>query len=217
MNLKNFHTALAFAANASAEKDVRYYLHGVAVDFAHAEKRADSTMILVGTDGTRMNRICLKVDKKDFPTLPRTGSPIILDAKAVAAILAIKKPSEHVDIDLILSNDIFTESKLAKFCTFVADSLTIRCDLIDGKFPDYRRVIPKIPDPVAEAVGVDSDKLVASAKAYSTLGKAAGRKYRKCVMTCSGANNAIRFVGDAEWMNDQEDIHSPEIVLMPMR
>lgn len=218
MNLKNFHAALAFAANAMSADDVRYYLRGVAIDFAHVEKRGDTTMILVGTDGSRLNRISLKVDPKDFPTLSRKGKPFILDTKAVAAILAIKKPSDQVEIDLIMGKETFGPGNdRAKTCTFVADSLTIRCDLIDGQFPDYRRVMPTIPAPVGEAVGVDSELLLASAQAYAKLGKALGRRYKKCVMTCSGETAAVRFIGDKEMMDDTMDIHSPEIALMPMR
>jgi DNA polymerase-3 subunit beta len=112
----------ASTAFAMASNDVRYYLNGLYF------KLGKTGVQVVSTDGHR-----LSLGEYTCPlAVEGEGVSVIIPRDNVGSIQAILSKSDKVTIDL-------TESYIR-----VNDgSQTIVSKLIDGKFPDYTRVIPR--------------------------------------------------------------------------
>lgn|SRR3990167_2788266 len=124
---KDFSTILHQTAFAMAQQDVRYYLNGML--FAIEECRFK----VVATDGHRLALNQIKIDVS-----PTQTTQVIVPYKAIMELMRLLKDSEqtiHVNIShhhiRITSNDFIFTSKL-----------------LEGRFPDYQRVIPKTGDKI---------------------------------------------------------------------
>ena len=117
--------ALENTAFAMAQQDVRYYLNGLLLELDAGNLRA------VATDGHRLALCDTPVDGKGAGEVqvivPRKGvtelSRLLDDSDNM---LDVKISANHIQIDL--------------------DSIRFTSKLIDGKFPDYNRVIPNASD-----------------------------------------------------------------------
>lgn len=120
--------------------DVRYYLKGVAVD-----ARADGTVVLVATDGHRMLCYPVAVENVEAPApgeyiIPRELLEAVKPAKAGRTTLPI-----HVSIDTAPDmpdpERAGVTIKGRTSITITGATTTVGAP-IDGKYPDYRRIIP---------------------------------------------------------------------------
>lgn len=117
--------ALKACALFAAKKDIRYYLNGVLIESTPLETR------IVGCDGHTLgvHRSAAKGDNLGV----FTG---IIPLDTVTAILKWKSPVRSDDIPVTLTAQDNGEIR-ADYC---GQSIIFKC--IDGKFPDYQRVIP---------------------------------------------------------------------------
>jgi DNA polymerase-3 subunit beta len=119
---KAFRNLLAQTQFAMAQQDVRYYLNGLLLLVEGGELRA------VATDGHRLAYACMtlgegvSLEKQEF-ILPRKT---VLE---LSRLLADSDDPVHVEMT---SNQI----------RFQFGNVVLVSKLIDGKFPDYERVIP---------------------------------------------------------------------------
>lgn len=106
---------------AMAQQDIRYYLNGVLLVI-------DKTVLrLVATDGHRLAFTCAKLDKE------YEKREIILPRKTVNELVKLLADTEEkIALDL-------TENQVR----IAFSDVTLTSKVIDGKFPDYERVIPK--------------------------------------------------------------------------
>lgn len=115
---------LDFTSFAMAHQDVRYYLNGVYMIFSSQELR------VVATDGHRLATISL-------PIRSHLSQPIsvILPRKAVQELQRVLAEEEDDDeIAMVIGkNHLRAVTTQTSFIT----------KLVDGRFPDYRRVLPK--------------------------------------------------------------------------
>ncbi|MDF1529445.1 MAG: DNA polymerase III subunit beta [Sedimenticola sp.] len=110
---------------AMALQDVRYYLNGLLIEMSGGMIRA------VATDGHR-----LALSEAECAIDQEAGIQVILPRKAVLELARLLSDSdEQVEID-VSSNHI----------RFTLGETSFTSKLIDGKFPDYQRVIPANPD-----------------------------------------------------------------------
>ena len=112
-------------AFAMASQDVRFYLNGMLFDINQ------SVLRVVATDGHRLSTCATQLSTEGLvPTqaiLPRKG------------VLELQK--------LMSDNDTLIEFSLAKnYLTVRLEDTVFTCKLVDGRFPDYRRVIPQNND-----------------------------------------------------------------------
>ncbi len=136
---------------AMALQDVRYYLNGLLIEIGGGMIRA------VATDGHR-----LALSEAECAIEQDEGIQVILPRKAVLELARLLADSDdQIDID-VSSNHI-------RF-TFAETSFTSK--LIDGKFPDYQRVIPANPD---KEILADRDTLKQALTRTSIL---SNEKYR---------------------------------------
>jgi len=120
-------TLIHNTAFAMATQDVRFYLNGMLFEIQNNQLR------VVATDGHRLSTCVTQLSVEDLPT-----SQAILPRKGV---LELQK--------LIQDQDSFIELALAQnYLTIRMENTTFTCKLIDGRFPDYRRVIPTHNDQI---------------------------------------------------------------------
>ena len=156
---------------AMAHQDVRYYLNGMLIEI-----RSDLVRT-VATDGHR-----LAVADMDGEITSVDGvQQVILPRKAV---LELNRLLNYTDNEIgieITSNHI----------RFYLDNLVLTSKVIDGRFPDYERVIPKNSN---KQVTIDRFKLKQALQRASIL---SNEKYR-----------GIRFSFDSQQL--QLQAHNPE-------
>ena len=117
-DLKRLISKTAFAM---AQQDVRYYLNGMLLELK------DNFFRTVATDGHRL-ALCESKLSHDFPE-----TQIIVPRKGVLELLRLfGEDDERVSI-IIGNNHIRAKTR----------ELVFTSKLVDGKFPDYDRVIPK--------------------------------------------------------------------------
>ena len=117
---------------AMAVQDVRYYLTGILLDY-------DSEILkAVATDGHRL-AFC----EASVTANSRDNRQVIVPKKGVAELQRITGHVEDV-IQLILNREYLHMNITHKSKDDSADiEIKMTTKLIDGKFPDYRRVIPR--------------------------------------------------------------------------
>lgn len=107
---------------AMAQQDVRYYLNGMLLEVK------GGTIKAVATDGHR-----LALSQVDCPTDETVDAQVIVPRKAVLELGRLLSEQDQEILVDISSNHIRLNLGETIFTT----------KLIDGKFPDYERVIPK--------------------------------------------------------------------------
>ena len=106
---------------AISNDETRHYLNGVYLD------KNENQLIAVATDGHRLSKSATEYKgKNEF-------HPIILPKKTVYELLTI------IDEDSINLKILSTKSKIK----FLYKEIVLISKVIDGKFPDYEKVIPK--------------------------------------------------------------------------
>lgn len=121
VNQKTFKRQLAQVAYAMAQQDIRYYLNGLLLIASGNELR------MVATDGHRLAYAASAIESE----LPRTE--VILPRKTVMEL-----GRQLADTDDMLEVVLAGNQAVFRF-----GPIELVTKLIDGKFPDYERVIPQ--------------------------------------------------------------------------
>jgi DNA polymerase-3 subunit beta len=108
-------------AFAMAQQDVRYYLNGILMELSN------DNIKLVATDG---HRLALSEYQTDISV--SSDKQIIIPRKGVLELSRLLENSDSAAQITLSQNHIRIKT----------DSLTFTSKLIDGKFPEYKRVIP---------------------------------------------------------------------------
>ncbi len=117
---KALRKVLGLVQYAMAQQDIRYYLNGLLMVVE------DRSLKLVATDGHRLAFAMLKLDAD----LPR--QEVIVPRKTVLELSKLLADSdEEVNVELSATQAAFTFG-----------TVELVSKLVDGKFPDYTRVIP---------------------------------------------------------------------------
>ena len=121
---KQLRALLGLVAFAMAQQDIRYYLNGLLLVI-------DKNMMLtVATDGHRLSYASLALDREVDPEQAR--QEVILPRKTVLELTRLLADDDAPATIDILSNQI----------RFRFGNIELTSKVIDGKFPDYNRVIP---------------------------------------------------------------------------
>ncbi|MDQ3187156.1 MAG: DNA polymerase III subunit beta [Pseudomonadota bacterium] len=105
---------------AMAQQDIRYYLNGLLL------LMEETSLKVVATDGHRLAFALLMLDA------PQEKREVILPRKVVLELAKQLNDSEEVVIVELLQNQV----------RFTFANVVLISKVIDGKFPDYNRVIP---------------------------------------------------------------------------
>lgn len=151
-------------AFAMAQQDVRYYLNGLMLEVSSNYLRA------VATDGHRL-AYCEKQTNADIADIKQ----VILPRKGVLELVRLLNDSDEMVKITLGSNHLQVEF----------NQLRLTSKLIDGRFPDYNRVMPTDGDNVLTA---DRDQLRQALIRASIL---SNEKYRGIRLTLE--NNLIKL------------------------
>lgn len=106
---------------AMAVQDIRYYLNGMLISLQ------GERLVVVATDGHR-----LALDAVDLPEPPPQNLEVILPRKTVLELVRLLGDGDAgVEIVLARNQVVFRQAEFE-----------LRSKVVDGKFPDYQRVIP---------------------------------------------------------------------------
>jgi len=118
-------TMMDQTAFAMAQQDVRYYLNGMLFEIT------DSQLKAVATDG---HRLAISDLQTDFSTETKTEA--IIPRKGIQELMRLLENSESTVQVTLGTNHL----------RVVTPGFTFTSKLIDGKFPEYDRVLPKNGD-----------------------------------------------------------------------
>ena len=132
-------STLKAANTCAAVKDIRYYLQGVLIEFiaSAVDTATEKAAIVCGTDGHVLFAARTVVDLADGENAPEKGTQIIVPYDVIKTAKLRHKANTFVDLIQISE----TQWQLG-------DTLFRP---IDGKFPDYRCVIPDRSDVISKA------------------------------------------------------------------
>jgi DNA polymerase-3 subunit beta len=111
---------LGLVQYAMAQQDIRYYLNGVLLLIEGNQVR------LIATDGHRLAYVCSPLEKN------YNKQEVILSRKTVNELSKLLTDSDEV-VNLEVAE---------KQIRFTFSNIVLTSKIIDGKFPDYERVIP---------------------------------------------------------------------------
>ncbi|RLQ22057.1 DNA polymerase III subunit beta [Seongchinamella sediminis] len=112
---------------AMAQQDVRYYLNGMLWELK------DQQLKVVATDGHRL-ALCSLPEKVDTSE----DAQVILPRKGVLELARLLLAEEE-DIAIVIGSNHIRAT---------TDEFTFTSKLVDGKFPDYQRVLPRSPNKI---------------------------------------------------------------------
>ncbi|SET68678.1 DNA polymerase III subunit beta [Thalassotalea agarivorans] len=112
-----------------ANQDVRYYLNGMSIETEGDEIRS------VATDGHRLAICKIKVDGLSLP-----ARQVIVPRKGILETIRLLDPVDETVQVYLGANHVRMVDKAFSFTS----------KLVDGRFPDYRRVLPQNGDKVLE-------------------------------------------------------------------
>ncbi len=150
---------------AMAQQDVRYYLNGILVEIS------DDLVKLVATDG---HRLALSEYRSSLNV--SSEKQIIIPRKAVVELSRLLENSDSPAKIGLSQNHIRIET----------ESLVFTSKLIDGKFPDYKRVIPVDGNKVLQ---VNREELKNSMNRIAIL---SNEKYRGIRLSLTSGNLSIQ-------------------------
>jgi DNA polymerase III sliding clamp (beta) subunit (PCNA family) len=218
LSLKAFSDGLRFVSKFAATDGYCYYLKGVALEFA---KKGDpeftdeyDTLFLIATDGCMMARVQFLITPNDLPSLDRNVKYIV-DNESVKAITDIKKPLLTTPVDLF---PVFHEVKGEdiQFLSLSAGMAQLRLSLIDGVFPDWRRVMPKpseIDNGSQNQTYINASYLATVFGAFTKLARAAGKPYPRVSVAIHADSTVVNFPS----FGSHGELQNPLVKVMNMR
>lgn len=177
MTQKSFRHLLRQVEFSMAQQDVRYYLNGLLLE-VNGEQ-----LHVVGTDGHRLSYICTTLGQSF------EKQEIILPRKTVTELIKLLD-----DVDDEIEIEISSNQANFKF-----SSIRLISKVIDGKFPDYNRVIPVGH---GNRFGINRIEILQAMQRASIL---SNEKYRGIRMVL-GANSLRLISNNSEQEEAQEDL-----------
>jgi DNA polymerase-3 subunit beta len=160
LSQKEFKALLKQVDFAMAQQDIRYYLNGLLIEVK------DKNINIVGTDGHRLSFTSLELKT---PTNP---AQVIVPRKTIVELVKLLGDTDD-PVEISFSNNQVN---------FKFNDIDLITKVIDGKFPDYDRVIPQGHDNV---FNIDRSLLLDSMLRASIL---SNDKYRGIRMVVEEGN-----------------------------
>ncbi len=134
---------------AISNEETRYFLNGLY--FSVSDEKNQNNVTLVGTDGHRLAKFSHPIDEniEDIPG-------VIIPKKTIYELSKLfSEKKENVEISISTNKIVFNISNIV----FISK-------LIDGSFPDYKRVIPNSNSNILK---INRNKLLAAVDRVSTI------------------------------------------------
>ena len=160
LSQKEFKALLKQVDFAMAQQDIRYYLNGLLIEVK------DKNINIVGTDGHRLSFTSLELKA------PNNPAQVIVPRKTIVELVKLLGDTDD-PVEISFSNNQVN---------FKFNDIDLITKVIDGKFPDYDRVIPQGHDNV---FNIDRSLLLDSMLRASIL---SNDKYRGIRMVVEEGN-----------------------------
>ncbi len=134
---------------AISNEETRYFLNGLYFNITNEDNK--NIVTLVGTDGHRLAKFSHEIDEKT-----NLVSGVIIPKKT---IYELSKLLSEIDTDIHIS---VSSNKII----FIIRDIIFISKLIDGNFPDYKRVIPRDNN---NTLIINRDKLLSAVDRVSTI------------------------------------------------
>ncbi|MEE8060107.1 MAG: DNA polymerase III subunit beta [Pseudomonadales bacterium] len=161
---------------AMAQQDVRYYLNGMLWEVQSGQLR------VVATDGHRLAICTLATSIESSEKLQ-----VILPRKGVIELARLLM-NENDDVQIVIGSNHLRAT---------TDEFTFTSKLVDGKFPDYDRVLPKS---TTKAIFGSKDAL---RQAFSRAAILSNEKYRGVRLLLS--NNTVQIIANNPEQEEAEE------------
>lgn len=132
VNQKDFGDMIHRTAFSMAQQDVRYYLNGMLWEISDKSLRA------VATDGHRLAVADMSIDK----STNAEERQVIVPRKGITELTKLLSDENAATLDLEFGSNHIRAA---------TGNLVFVSKLVDGKFPDYQRVLPKGGDKIVIA------------------------------------------------------------------
>ena len=162
---KKFKKLVERTSFAMAQQDVRYYLNGLLVEISGSRFRC------VATDGHRLALSDCELENQSFDQTTQ----VIVPRKGILELARLMDQSDDLVTVNVGTNHIKVE----------IDDITFTSKLVDGKFPDYDRVLPKGGE---ISLVVDREEMKQALSRVSIL---SNEKYRGVRLTLGEGNLEI--------------------------
>ena len=149
---------LKAVSHAMATNDIRYYLNGVFIEHNGAETR------LVTTDGHRMHMVI-----QENEGLVVAPVEFIIPADMVKKCITAKAPRQDKSPKILITYDN------GKISARLPDGSEIVQFATDGKFPDYRRIIPQLDGSAPEISVFNNDYVADAIKGFCDYAEIKGK------------------------------------------
>tara|TARA_B100000989_G_scaffold237211_1_gene184130 strand:- start:178 stop:1293 length:1116 start_codon:yes stop_codon:yes gene_type:complete len=134
---------------AISNEETRYFLNGLY--FNVTNENSNNILTLVGTDGHRLAKFSHSIDRK-IDNL----SGVIIPKKTIFELSKLLSETDHNVKIFVSSNKII----------FIIGDIIFISKLIDGSFPDYKRVIPSDNSNILK---INRNKLLSAVDRVSTI------------------------------------------------
>jgi len=173
-------------AFAMSTDEMRKTLCGVLME---TEKAGETFLIrMVATDGHRLSMMKMDTGEKDFLMMEKS---VIIPRKGLVEIRRLVEDEP---------GDVFLGVRQG-MCIVKTDHTLLKVSLVDGEYPDYRRVIPAEKGVI---LGIEKDKLLHTLRRMSVI---SSERYNGVIMTLAAdkivLNSNNPDVGEA---NDEIDV-----------
>jgi DNA polymerase-3 subunit beta len=149
---------LKAVSHAMATNDIRYYLNGVLIEHNGAETR------IVATDGHRMHMVIQ--ENKGLVVAP---VEFIIPADMVKKCITAKASRQDKSPKIVITYDN------GKISARLPDGSEIVQFATDGKFPDYRRIIPQLDGSAPEISVFNIDYVADAIKGFCDYAEIKGK------------------------------------------
>jgi DNA polymerase-3 subunit beta len=149
---------LKAVSHAMATNDIRYYLNGVLIEHNGAETR------IVATDGHRMHMVIQ--ENKGLVVAP---VEFIIPADMVKKCITAKASRQDKSPKIVINYDN------GKISARLPDGSEIVQFATDGKFPDYRRIIPQLDGSAPEISVFNNDYVADAIKGFCDYAEIRGK------------------------------------------
>lgn len=170
---------LKAVAHAMAKNDIRYYLNGLLIESNGAETR------LVATDGHRLHMVIQESKGLAVPAVE-----FIMPADMVKKCIASKAPRQDKNPKVLITYD------QGKISARLPDGSEIVQFATDGKFPDYRRIIPAHDGGAPEPCIFNNDYVADAVRGYCDYAEIRGKTPPSIGIRPRGNNAGVLCAGD---------------------
>lgn len=152
----------------AADQDVRYYLNGVLLDFAAG--------LAVATDGHRLLVAKVKTEGEGEVIIPRELLEDVVRGKQADVVITA------VDSSIIVNRG-------------GTHGTTFKCEAIDGRYPDWRRIIPSTTS--GELAHFNPQYVLDAHRSLAELRGKPGDTMNVAPLQHNGDSAAVMVLGDA--------------------